>query len=149
MSSPKVWGRYFWTTFHIAALGYPDKPSHQDAMLYKQFFSQFGKILPCQKCAVNYDRHLAELPLDKALVNREALFAWTVAFHNLVNREQHKSEWTLDYAKEFFMSGSYNECQADDAYNLRTDMWRMILVLVMTINIVVLIYCFYWLLHHQ
>lgn len=145
MSSPKVWGRFFWTTLHISALGYPDAPSQQEAAAYRNFYVNFGKILPCKKCAANYDRHIASLPIDKALASREALFAWTVSLHNVVNREQKKSEWNLDYAKEFYINGSYNECSYDEANTLKTDVWRMILILVMIINIVVVLYSLYWL----
>jgi len=140
MSSPKVWGKYFWTTIHIAALGYPDNPTREEMHTYQTFYKNFGKVLPCKKCAHNYERHLTELPIEKALESRDSLFAWTVSLHNLVNKEHRKSEWTLDYAKNFYISGSYNECVTDEENVLKTDVWRIILMLIIIVNIVVVIY---------
>lgn len=126
---------------HLAALGYPDKPTPLDVTTYEVFFTNFGHILPCKKCTKNYERHIAKLPLINALASRQALFEWTIKLHNIVNREHGKSEWTLDYAREFYLSSSYNECTVDDANILKTDVWRMILILMMIINIVIIIFC--------
>lgn len=141
MSSPKIWGKYFWTTLHIAALGYPDNPSEQDKAAYRAFFEGFGQILPCKKCAKNYDQHLREIPITPALLTRESLFTWTVKLHNIVNKQTGKAQWASDYAKEFYLSGSYNDCNiANDAASLRTDVWRMILMCVILLNIIVVVY---------
>jgi hypothetical protein len=99
---PKVWGKYFWTTLHLAALGYPDVPSAEDKANYKQFFSNFWKVLPCYKCSVNYKRHLQELPIDDYLTDNLSLFQWTVDLHNIVNRELGKNEVSYEEAKERF-----------------------------------------------
>lgn len=141
MSSPKVWGRYFWTTLHLVALGYPDNPTREDIHVYQEFYTNFGKILPCKKCMRNYERHLLELPITRYMSSRDALFTWTVNLHNIVNKEQKKSEWMVDYAKEFYLNGSYNECAVDEANILKTDVWRMLLLLMVIVNIVVIIYC--------
>lgn len=150
MSSPKIWGKSFWTTLHIAALGYPDIPTPDDVATYKLFFENFGNILPCKKCMANYRQHLSVLPVAPALKSRAALFAWTVNVHNIVNNETGKAEWTIDYAKEFYLSGSYNDCKLSyDAQTLRTDVWRMILVFMIIINILVVVYCMLTILRGQ
>lgn len=142
-TSPKIWGKSFWTTFHIIALGYPDAPTPKDIMDYKLFYEHFGKTLPCRKCSRNYESHLIELPLNKVLSNKDTLFAWTVQFHNIVNRETHKSEWTVDYAREYYLSGTYNECSnIYESQQLKNDVWRLILIFMIILNIVIILYCY-------
>jgi hypothetical protein len=100
---PKVWGKYFWTTIHLVALGYPDSPSDMDAQNYKQFYINFWKVLPCYSCSENYKKHLQELPIDSFLKDNVSLFEWTVKLHNIVNKELGKRVVTLEEAKERYM----------------------------------------------
>lgn len=99
---PKIWGKYIWTSIHIIALGYPDKPSPDDKQNYKQFYTNLWKVIPCIKCAKNYQMHLDELPLEGQLSNNTALFKWTVDLHNIVNKELGKRQWTFEEAYEKF-----------------------------------------------
>jgi len=99
---PSVWGKYFWTTIHMTAFGYPEKPTSTDKADYKQFFENFWKVLPCTKCSDNYLQHLKELPIDPYLRNNETLFEWTVKLHNIVNKELGKMEVSLEDAKDKF-----------------------------------------------
>lgn len=99
---PSVWGKYIWTSIHFIALGYPDKPTQEDAHNYKQFYHDLWKVLPCYKCSVNYQRHLSELPIDPYLKDNMSLFEWTVKLHNIVNKELGKREWTLEEATQRF-----------------------------------------------
>jgi hypothetical protein len=140
MTSPKNWGKHFWATIHVTALGYPDEPSSQNALAYKTFYLSFGEILPCQKCRKNFKDHLKELPMERALKNRDALFDWTVRLHNIVNRDLHRSEWTIDYAKEFYLSGSYNSFHKNDQDVVKADIWRMVLMTIIILNIIVIIF---------
>jgi FAD-linked sulfhydryl oxidase len=140
MPSPKIWGRYFWTTLHLTALGYPENPTHEDMNIYKTYMTFFGQVLPCKNCVRNYSQHMEKLDLVKALQSRDALFAWTVALHNAVNHDQHKAEWTVDYALEYYMNGTYNEHKVDDALILKNDIWRIILILMIMINVLLILY---------
>jgi Erv1 / Alr family len=99
---PKVWGKYIWTSIHMIALGYPDKPTDEDKMNYKQFYINLWKVIPCYKCSVNYQKHLEELPIDAHLNDNMSLFKWTVDFHNIVNKELGKKEWTFEETLEKF-----------------------------------------------
>jgi hypothetical protein len=99
---PKVWGKYVWVSIHIIALGYPDNPSDEDIMHYKEFYTNLWKVLPCYKCSVNYLRHLEELPIDEALKNNITLFKWTVDLHNIVNKELGKRIVPFEEAKEMY-----------------------------------------------
>lgn len=99
---PAVWGPYFWHTIHLAALGYPQHPTADERAAYRDFFMRIRHILPCRKCSANFARHMEELPIYDQLENRDALFAWTVAFHNLVNTEHNKPTWTVKKALDFY-----------------------------------------------
>jgi Erv1 / Alr family len=104
---PRVWGRAFWSTLHHVALGYPAaSPTPAQVEAYRAFYLGVGKVLPCAACQVNYERHLAEFPIDGGpLEGRSALFAWTVALHNAVNREQGKPEWTVQQSLDYYGAG--------------------------------------------
>jgi hypothetical protein len=103
---PRVWGCAFWSTIHHVALGYPlGSPSAEQAVAYRSFYAGLGKVLPCGTCSINYERHLAEMPIDGALSGRAALFAWTVALHNTVNREQGKPIWSTERALAHYEAG--------------------------------------------
>jgi hypothetical protein len=100
---PSVWGKYFWNTIHLAALGYPDNPTFEDKTAYKEFYASIGKVLPCVKCKANYARHFAELPIDPYLTGgKRKLFEWTVYFHNTVNKELGKPQWNVSFAWEHY-----------------------------------------------
>lgn len=99
---PKIWGKYVWTSIHILALGYPDKPTPEDMKNYKTFYTELWKVIPCYKCSINYKKHLDDLPIDKYLSDNMSLFRWTVDFHNIVNKELGKKEWSFEETLEKF-----------------------------------------------
>lgn len=100
---PRIWGKYVWTTLHVIALGYPDTPSDKDKADFKDFYLNFWKVIPCQKCADNYRRHLSEISsIDDALADSVSLFNWTVDLHNIVNKELGQPVMTYQQATEMF-----------------------------------------------
>lgn len=107
---PSVWGPALWRSLHIVALGYPDNCADEatrDMVRYdyKQFYENFWRVIPCKKCSVNYRQHLQELPpIDNYLSCRNDLFTWTVALHNIVNKELGKREYSVEEAREFYKS---------------------------------------------
>jgi hypothetical protein len=85
--NPKLWGPYFWQTFHFTAFGYPEIPNSSDKTAYKTFYIHFMKILPCDKCSVSSQEIIDTNVLDKALNSREALIRWSYDFHKSVNKK--------------------------------------------------------------
>ena len=85
--NPKLWGPYFWQTFHFTAFGYPEIPNSSDKAAYKTFYIHFMKILPCDKCSVSSQEIIDTNVLDKALNSREALIRWSYDFHKSVNKK--------------------------------------------------------------
>jgi hypothetical protein len=82
--SPKIWGPFFWKTFHLSTFGYPEKPNDLDKQTYKLFYETFMKILPCNKCSLSSQKMLND-DLIKALESRDDLIKWGFDFHNSVN----------------------------------------------------------------
>jgi hypothetical protein len=106
---PDIWGRHMWFSIHFVAQDYPLEPSADDAINYKKFFENLGSVIPCYKCGVNYNRHFKEMPIDEYLGSRELLFAWTVEFHNIVNKELGKATMTLEEAKMKYSDPDFNK----------------------------------------
>jgi hypothetical protein len=82
--NPKIWGPFFWKTFHLSTFGYPKEPNELDKETYKLFYETFMKILPCNKCAKSSQEILND-DLIKALESRDDLIKWGYDFHNGVN----------------------------------------------------------------
>lgn len=99
---------------HVAALGYPDNANEAIRQQYKNFYIAIGNVLPCGKCRKHFAEHFAELPIDLYLYDKTSLFAWTVKFHNIVNKETGKREWTTSEANAFYTTGKYAEAPVHD-----------------------------------
>lgn len=108
MATPAVWGPHLWKSIHYIALGYPaEKPSESDKANYKAFYMNLHKVVPCIKCAENYQRHLSEVPaIDGYLGSSARLFEWTWMLHNVVNRDLGKREISLEAARRAYMSAA-------------------------------------------
>jgi hypothetical protein len=103
---PNHWGPSLWRSIHYVALGYPgDTIADADTRdAYIMFFKNLWYVIPCLKCAANYKRHIVyEMPpIEGFMESGKTLFEWTVALHNLVNRELKKREWTYEEALEHY-----------------------------------------------
>ena len=101
---PKVWGKHFWMTIHLTALGYPSNPTLEDKNNYKAFYEAIGKVLPCKKCTLNFARHTSFMRIDNNLNDKKNMFNWTVYLHNSVNKELGRPLWNTDYAYAFYQN---------------------------------------------
>lgn len=108
---PRLWGAAVWATIHYVALGYPDHPQLSDRAAYAEFLNAVGRVLPCLTCAQNFERHIAQLPplSDVLESGKDALFAWTVDLHNLVNRDSGRPSLPQDGARALYESGAWRE----------------------------------------
>jgi hypothetical protein len=105
---PKLWGPYFWQTFHFTAFGYPENPNETDISVYKTFYINFMKILPCDKCSVSSQEIIDISSLEKALGSREALIRWSHDFHNKVNKKLNKTSIGYETFKHDFQNRESN-----------------------------------------
>lgn len=136
---PSVWGKYFWNTIHLAALGFPDNPTFEDKIAYKEFYASIGKVLPCVKCKANYARHFVELPIDPYLTGgKRKLFEWTVYFHNTVNKELGKLQWSVDFAWEHYKNMIENK-KTQDQMASNAVKWGWIVLVIINISVILLI----------
>ncbi|ADO67478.1 putative Erv-family thiol oxidoreductase [Cafeteria roenbergensis virus] len=100
MVDPDIWGKHGWKFIHYVAQGYYDNPSLEQQNIYKHFFLNLGKILPCYKCSINYQNHLKINPLtEQILSNKNNLENWVVSIHNQVNKMKHKTYISNEQAK--------------------------------------------------
>lgn len=109
--TPAVWGPSTWRAIHFIALSYPEHPTENSIQSYGDFFVEaLPKVIPCKTCADNYVRHLQELPITPYLYSggKHRLFEWSVALHNLVNKELGKTDpaWTPERALAALVSPS-------------------------------------------
>lgn len=112
--SPKIWGPYFWKTFHLTAFGYPEKPNSKDKKVYKTFYKNFSNILPCDKCSLEA-RKLDELiNWEFILQNRKNLIEWTHEYHDTVNQRLGKTSPNLEnFSKNFIKDVNKFYCSCD------------------------------------
>ena len=92
--SPNAWGPIFWTTMHITALAYPEKPTYADKKAAKEFYEALQYLLPCPMCRGHLKTHLINHPITPHLDRRDDLFKWTVMLHNEVNVSLKKPTFT-------------------------------------------------------
>ena len=94
--SPKYWGREAWKFIHWVALTYPNKPTEKDKKNYLRFFESLQDVLPCPICAEHFRQNMKSHPIK--LDNNRTLFNWTVDIHNIVNKQNGKTQLTYDQA---------------------------------------------------
>jgi len=89
--NPKLWGPHGWKFLHYITLAYPDQPKEQDKKNIVDFFQNISKVLPCEKCRINFNNNLIKYPLNENIVqSRDNLVNWLIDVHNEVNIETGK-----------------------------------------------------------
>lgn len=88
----KFWGPSAWRLLHMITFAYePEK--QKNAM--RQFFEVLPFVLPCKYCRANLIEHYEKLPLEDALVSKEALSKWFYKIHTLVNEKLRSQGQTI------------------------------------------------------
>lgn len=106
---PRIWGRSMWRSLLNIVKGAPETLSAKQRRSYELFFTSLGDILPCERCKVNYKKHLAELP--PITDSRKQMLAWLHAIHNKVLLELNKNPITLENFLDKYDNNEY------DTYN--------------------------------
>lgn len=95
--NPKIWGRDMWNSMYFIAFSYPDNPTQQDKINYRNYFEALSKVLPCETCRYHYSKLLnTYLLTDLVLESRENLIKWLLNVNNDVNRRVNKPDITYD-----------------------------------------------------
>lgn len=124
--NPKIWGPHAWFYYDTIVLSYPDNPSQDDRETYRNYFQNVFKTLPCQKCQLNYQSHLSELPLtDNILNSRDNLVSWWVKVHSSVRKMTGGKELTEEEFLKYY-ADQYAHKNKDD-----TNMTRVLVILCM------------------
>ena len=88
---PETWGYAAWIFLHAAAYSYPDNPTPEEKLAFKQLFMNLRYTLPCFSCRTNLVKELERFPLtDAALANSRALGTWLNELHNSVSARLNK-----------------------------------------------------------
>ena len=97
MQSPNIWGPIAWNFLNCVVMSYPLVPTDEAKTNMRHFFTNFGTVLPCGKCRLNYVKHLEKFPLnDTVLASRTNLIKWLIDIHNEVNKSTGKRVLTYD-----------------------------------------------------
>jgi hypothetical protein len=92
---PHIWGPIFWSTLHIASLGYSDTPNEREKKNAAAFYESLIDMLPCPVCRKHYEMNLEEMPIKEALNSRMELVKWVFEMHNRINVQLGKREYTF------------------------------------------------------
>ena len=88
--NPNIWGPQLWFSLHIITFNYPNNPTNNDKLNYKNFFNSLANVIPCTYCKHNFKIHMKKLPLINALQNKNTLIKWLFDIHNLTNKHLNK-----------------------------------------------------------
>jgi len=69
-------------------------PTVDDKAHFKEFFNSLKYVIPCQKCAYHYNKHMLKYPIDGSLDSRDSLVGWLINVHNEVNKSLGKREYS-------------------------------------------------------
>jgi hypothetical protein len=106
--APARWGASGWTFLHYVALGYPTLPTARHIREYGDFLRSIQNVLPCESCREHMAVNVRTNPPDEALrAGKDALFAWTVDLHNVVNRALGKRTVDARVVRERLLAGPY------------------------------------------
>lgn len=99
--NPEIWGSHAWIFLHTITLNYPKNPTLYDKKVYKNFFENLDKILPCTWCAHNYRIHMKKYPIQHYLGTKKNLVKWLIIMHNEVNKILKKN--TINYEEFLYI----------------------------------------------
>ena len=91
---PNIWGPTAWLFLHTITFNYPNNPTNNDKLNYKNFFYLLSDIIPCNYCKHNFKIHMKKLPIEDALNNKNSLVKWLFNIHNLTNKHLNKNIFT-------------------------------------------------------
>jgi hypothetical protein len=129
--NPSLWGHHMWKSLHYITLSYPDNPSEEIKLMFKDFFINIiYKFLPCEKCRFNYKKHLKELPLtDEILNSRNKFIFWLVDIHNIVNQETGKRTISYEEFNQIYLNNK--ETKKENHISLYIIIFLVIILLIL------------------
>lgn len=89
-------GPLMWADLHRWALKVDFAPPRGTRRV-REWIDDFNRLIPCGDCSAHWTKMVTENPPDFS--SNDALFAWSVARHNDVNRRIGKPEMSVDDAR--------------------------------------------------
>ncbi|KAG4078205.1 hypothetical protein HA402_002257 [Bradysia odoriphaga] len=96
-------GRSTWGFLHTMAANYPDVPNKEDVSNVSSFFSIFAKVYPCDICAKDFQKELANEPIEAT--SQQSLSQWLCRMHNKVNSKLGKPLFDCRLVNERWRDG--------------------------------------------
>ena len=129
-----IWGPKMWHILHTVSFTYPKSPTCEQKNQFKTFYMSLQHILPCSVCRSHYKENLKINPIDNALDSRVDLVKWVIDFHNLVNYQLGKRQYSYDEVVKM-----YHKIYRSP-YRRIKPFWIWLLVILVIIFIAVLFY---------
>ena len=141
---PSIWGPHAWFFLETISMSYPLEPTEKEKINFKTFFYTLQYVIPCNKCRVNYNKHLKIYPLtDDVLDKRDNFFKWIVNMHNAVDPNKTR---TLKETYDFYINQySNNKINTKSKPSLCSLKYKNILVILSIIFIILIFHKIYFL----
>ena len=82
-----VWGPSMWHFLHTMSFNYPNHPTKEQQLQYRDFIFSLKHVLPCKYCRVNLKTNFRQLPLTmNHMKNRESFSRYIYDLHELINK---------------------------------------------------------------
>jgi len=134
--NPEVWGRHGWFFLHSITMGYPDKPTPNDADSFRAFFYMLPNVLPCDVCRKHFADHLRSNNIERALTSKRTLVEWLIQVHNMTNRSLGKRELNYDQVIALYTdiyAGKRSVCGSGGVISAGTDYGFLALIAVIAL----------------
>lgn len=103
--NPNKWGPHAWIFLHSITFNYPDKPTKETIIRYKNFFEALQFVIPCDICQDHYKENIIKVKLTShALKSRKNLIEWLIDLHNEVNKTQGKKIMSYEEVIDFYVN---------------------------------------------
>lgn len=104
LHNPVYIGPGIWVNMHTNA-AWADTVERKKCVIEQ--FKHSQQNFPCNECKIHFGEYISTHPLEATLNGgKEALFAWTVAFHNAVNYRLKKPHFSYEDAKKIYYENS-------------------------------------------
>lgn len=135
--NPDVWGPNAWFFIDSVLLAYPNEPSYNDKVNYKNFLLNLKDILPCNKCRNHYKDHITNNPLtDEILSDKRKLLEWMLNIHNIIRKYQEKSPFTIEELLFYYKQNKLLISDRDIDYNNKLLLTMISIICIILLHII-------------
>ena len=97
-----VWGPSIWHFLHTTSFNYPNEPTKENKIHYRNLVLNLEHVLPCKYCRMNLKKNFKKLPLKyEHMKNRYTFSKYIYDLHEHINKMlKKKSGLTYDNVRE-------------------------------------------------